>query len=96
MVALPIVSVPGAVSITVSGRSFPRLERAAIVNGFSVEPGSKLSVERTVAHSLARARGCDCSGCSVGQLASARISPVCTSSMTSPPRFRLVRLRPPP
>jgi hypothetical protein len=39
----PIVSMPGAVSTTVSGHA-PASSAAAIVNGFSVDPGSKTSV----------------------------------------------------
>ena len=44
IVAVPIVSEPGAVWITVSGRIGPASSAAAIVNGFSVEPGSNTSV----------------------------------------------------
>ena len=44
IVAEPIVSVPGDVSITVSGRTRPASSAAAIVNGFIVEPGSNVSV----------------------------------------------------
>ncbi len=40
----PIVSEPGPVWITVSGRTAPLSSAAAIVNGFSVEPGSNTSV----------------------------------------------------
>ena len=40
----PIVRDPGAVWITVSGRTAPLCSAAAIVNGFSVEPGSNTSV----------------------------------------------------
>jgi hypothetical protein len=40
----PIVSEPGAVWITVSGRTAPLSSAAAMVKGFNVEPGSKTSV----------------------------------------------------
>ncbi len=36
--------VPGAVCMTVSGLTIPASSAAAIVNGFSVEPGSNTSV----------------------------------------------------
>ena len=38
------MSVPGAVSIRVSGRTLPASIAAAMVNGFIVEPGSNTSV----------------------------------------------------
>ena len=44
MVWGPIVREPGAVWITVSGRTAPLSSAAAMVNGFSVEPGSNTSV----------------------------------------------------
>ena len=54
IVAGPIVSVPGPVWITVSGRILPESSAAAIVNGFSVEPGSNTSVSARLRILLAR------------------------------------------
>ena len=46
-----MVSRPGLVSITVSGRTRPLLSARPMVMGFMVEPGSKVSV-------MARLRSC--------------------------------------
>ena len=60
------------------------------MNGFIVEPGSNVSVS-------ARLRICSRAtlsrrfGLYVGQLASARTSPVCASRTTRPPAFALLR-----
>ena len=86
MVLGPIVSDPGAVWITVSGRTAPLSSAAAIVNGFSVEPGSKTSVSARL-RIFSRATRLRAFGLYVGQFASARISPVCASRITSPPAF---------
>ena len=51
MVAVPMVSRPGAVWIGVSKRNLPFSSASAAVNGFIVEPGSKVSVK-------ARLRSC--------------------------------------
>ena len=51
MVALPMVSRPGAVWICESKRKRPFSSASAAVNGFIVEPGSKTSVS-------ARLRSC--------------------------------------
>ena len=87
----PIVSVPGAVWITVSGRTLPASSAAAIVNGFSVEPGSKTSVSARL-RILSRATWLRAFGLYVGQLASARISPVCDVEDHEAAGLRLVRL----
>ena len=89
IVALPIVSVPGAVWITVSGRTAPDSSAAAIVNGFIVEPGSNTSVSARL-RICSRATRLRAFGLYVGQLASARISPLFTSRITSPPAFALL------
>ena len=52
--AAPMVSVPGAVWITVSGRTLPASSAAAIVNGFIVEPGSNMSVSARLRMRVAR------------------------------------------
>ena len=75
IVSGPIVSVPGAVSITVSGRTRPASSAAAIVNGFIVEPGSNVSVSARL-RIIAGATLLRLLGLYVGQFASARISPV--------------------
>ncbi len=87
----PIVNVPGAVWMTVSGRILPLSSAAAIVNGFIVEPGSNTSVSARL-RIRSRATRLRAFGLYVGQLASARISPLCASRMTSPPAFALLRL----
>ena len=69
-----------------SGRTAPLSSAAAIVNGFSVEPGSNTSVSARL-RILSRATLLRAFGLYVGQLASARISPLCASRITSPPAF---------
>ena len=74
---MPIVHRAAApVWITVSGRILPASSAAAIVNGFSVEPGSNTSVSARL-RMRSRATLSRRFGLYVGQLASARISPVC-------------------
>ena len=85
----PIVSVPGAVWMIVSGRTLPTSSAAAIVNGFIVEPGSNTSVSARL-RIFSRATRLRAFGLYVGQLASARISPLSTSRITRPPAFALL------
>jgi hypothetical protein len=79
---------PGAVSTTVSGRTRPASSAAAMVNGFSVDPGSKMSVSARL-RIVAGATLLRLFGLYVGQFARARISPVFTSRITRPPAFAL-------
>ena len=75
----------------VSKRTLPASSACATVNGLSTEPGSKVSV-------IARLRSCAPDkrsrlfGLYVGQLASARISPVLASTTTAPPALALKSL----
>ena len=90
IVCLPIVSSPASVWITVSGRTLPASSAAAIVNGFIVEPGSNVSVSARL-RIFSRATLSRRLGLYVGQLASARISPLFASMTTRPPAFALLR-----
>src|SRR5439155_10422352 len=80
--------VPGAVSISDEGWTFPASSAAAIVNGLRVEPGSKMSVNARL-RIRSRATRLRLLGLNDGRLASARISPLLASRMTRPPAFAL-------
>jgi hypothetical protein len=61
-----------------------------MVNGFIVEPGSNVSTSARL-RIRSRAVLSRRSGCRTGTFASARISPLCASTTTSPPAFALLR-----
>ena len=87
IVAGPMVNL-GGVSITVSGVIKPLSKARAIVNGFMVEPGSKVSVI-TRLRMTEGSTPCRLFGLKVGILTIASTSPVFTSNTTIAPAFAL-------
>ena len=92
IVAVPIVSVPGAGLDHRVGRDLAGFERGGDRERLQRRARLEHVGQRAVAHLLARDRVARLFGLYVGQLASARISPVCASRITSAAGLRLVRL----